>query len=242
METFMVKQTLEEFLSTENIKDDASKAFEEAAHFLMNNCLLQVGEEKYRLVELEFYYWSENHEDWYIHNHVKGGHPKQKEFGKWYVHASGLDLTFGKDGNAGGILLRGIKKINNDGKTCEPIYSGPINLRKPMLKNDEKNVMSSFEALDELDAFNNHIVSIVENVEPFNEDAICYTRVGLKEKANDTNAEMLNRHYRYIAEYMHNPECIHPFKEKEKVAKHLLLNTDKIKDEKKVLGYNLSRK
>jgi hypothetical protein len=232
----MVKQKLEELLSTQNIKKDASEAFKEAANFLMNDCLLKIGEEKFRIIELEFYYWSKNHPDCYIHDHENGGHTKQKEFGRWYVHASGIDLTFGRDGNAGGVLLRGIRNIES-----QKILSGPINLRQPLLRDNEKNVMSSFKALDDLDAFDNIRVSIVRKDEPYVDNVICYTRVGLKGKANDTNANMLNRHYRYIAEYIHNSNCIHPFREKEKVAKHLR-NTDKIKDVKEVLGYDLSHK
>jgi 3-methyladenine DNA glycosylase Mpg len=241
MKIFMVKQKLEELLSTKKIEENASEAFNEAAKFLMKDCLLQIRGEKFRIIELEFYYCSRDHRDCYIHDYEKGGHAKQKQFGRWYVHASGLDLTFGSDGNAGGILLRGIKKIDNDGNPSKTIYSGPINLRQPVLRDNERNVMSSFKVLDELDALDNTIVSIVKKNRPFDGDVICFSRVGLKEKASDTDASMLNRHYRYIAEYKYDSTCIHPFREKEMVAKHLL-NIGKIEDLKDVLGYNLSHK
>ena len=46
----MIKETLETILSTQNIEKGAEAAFKKEAHFLMNNCLLQIGSEKYRLI------------------------------------------------------------------------------------------------------------------------------------------------------------------------------------------------
>jgi hypothetical protein len=71
--------------------------------------------ERYRLVEIEFYYHGTKHLDPFAHQH-----PLQQTSGRWYFHRDGeqyrggsfkgLDLTFGSGDSFGGILIRSIMR------------------------------------------------------------------------------------------------------------------------------------
>lgn len=212
-----LKQRFREILSTNNIEKDPFNAFLHAAKLLMNESFLKIDQNEYRVIECEFYYWSKNHQDCYIHDYTNGGNAEQKKFGTWYPHPSGIDLTFGNidDATAGGILLRGSRRLDNN-----EILSGPINLRKPMLRDGDKNVMGSFGHLSEIeDAFDNSICCVVENNDHVVDKRILTsTRVGLPERKEDRNNEMKDREYRFIADF-DSQQFKHPFKEKEYVAK-----------------------
>ncbi len=88
--------------------------FTRIAERLLNGSRLIVGQRPYRLVEIEFYYWSKDHPDPFTHRD-----PIQFHIGHWYFHRThgvyrggsfkGLDLTFGHGDASGGILIRGIE-------------------------------------------------------------------------------------------------------------------------------------
>jgi 3-methyladenine DNA glycosylase Mpg len=88
--------------------------FTSIAERLLNSSQLLVGGKPYRLVEIEFYYWSPTHPDPFTHRD-----PIQFDIGHWYFHRTrgvyrggsfkGLDLTFGHDDASGGILIRGLE-------------------------------------------------------------------------------------------------------------------------------------
>jgi 3-methyladenine DNA glycosylase Mpg len=88
--------------------------FTRIAEQLLNSSRLVVGRQPYRLVEIEFYYWSKAHPDPFTHRN-----PIQFDIGHWYFHRThgvyrggsfkGLDLTFGQGDASGGILIRGIQ-------------------------------------------------------------------------------------------------------------------------------------
>lgn len=131
------------FQINEESDESIQHSFIQIANTLMNDCALQVNEQFYRIVECEFYYNSNNHPDPFVH-----GHDLQKQtFGKWYFHGSGLDITLGNDKGYGGILLRGLARINkgsieptrNDAifgplKICTEIFSqfGFINIDRSL--------------------------------------------------------------------------------------------------------------
>lgn len=87
--------------------------FTRIAERLLNGCRLIAGREPHRLVEIEFYYWSDAHPDPFAHRD-----PIQFHIGRWYFHRThgtyrggsfkGLDLTFGEGQTSGGILIRGM--------------------------------------------------------------------------------------------------------------------------------------
>jgi hypothetical protein len=87
-------------------------AFRALADLLLNRSTLVVGGEPHRLTEVELYYHGPDHADDFAHKN-----PLQREIGLWYFHRfgeeyrsgtyKGLDVTFGRDGAYGGILIRG---------------------------------------------------------------------------------------------------------------------------------------
>lgn len=97
--------------------NDPDQWFTRIADRLLNGSRLRAGGRAHRLVEIEFYYWSEAHPDPFTHRD-----PIQFAIGHWYFHRSrgtyrggsfkGLDLTFGDPTASGGILLRGLETPN----------------------------------------------------------------------------------------------------------------------------------
>ena len=93
---------------------DLDSWFTRIADRLLNGSRLVAGQQAYRLVEIEFYYWSNAHQDPFTHRD-----PIQFHIGLWYFHRSrgsyrggsfkGLDLTFGDPTSSGGILIRGLE-------------------------------------------------------------------------------------------------------------------------------------
>jgi hypothetical protein len=89
------------------------------AYDLMNNWVLSANESHFRLTEIEFYYrQGTEHNDMFIH-----GNKLQDEYGRWYFHGSGLDITIGRSAYSASILIRAIFNI----KSAEYIY-GPLNV------------------------------------------------------------------------------------------------------------------
>jgi hypothetical protein len=99
--------------------------FEDIARNLFSEYELVAGNKIYELCELEFYYNSSDHDDPYIH-----GDEMQKTNSQWYFHGSGIDITLGcsENNSYGGILIRGIKDIENFSK----FISGPLLVAKEL--------------------------------------------------------------------------------------------------------------
>lgn len=100
--------------------EDGPTRFRKCAEFLMNQCILETSQNKYRFTEIEFYKYSSKHPDGFCHNHKT-----QEEMGKWYFHPynDGVDITFGDRSEKvfGGILVRGIRRDKvNDDPICGP--------------------------------------------------------------------------------------------------------------------------
>ncbi len=86
---------------------------------MLNDCAIENHESIFRLIEIEFYWTSPNHNDnsTYQRNHVE---PKN---GDWFFHYSGVDIALKNDklGGFGGILIRGIYNFKKN-----KIYKGPM--------------------------------------------------------------------------------------------------------------------
>ena len=143
MDTFLHKLTKAYLF----LYKDVILAFEDIATDLLTSYVIQKGEVKYRLTDIEFYLYHDGHKDIITY-------PRISPAGSWFFHSSGVDITFESDvyfpkhskkprltTNAffGGILIRGIEKIVTAGKN-EPFKS-------PMLSCDE--------LFDQFDAFGN---------------------------------------------------------------------------------------
>lgn len=103
--------------------NDIEASFARVANELMNHFVITSGAKSFRIAEIEFYF-SEitgTHNDNYTH-----GHDLQLTTGNWYQHGSGLDITIGNQHAYGGILIRALQEINQEGKEIRYIY-GPLN-------------------------------------------------------------------------------------------------------------------
>ena len=88
--------------------------FHDIAVRLLGACRLRAAGSVNRLVEIEFYFDSEEHPDPFTHRHAE-----QRTSGRWYFHRigasyrggsfKGFDLTFGDGLAHGGILIRSLE-------------------------------------------------------------------------------------------------------------------------------------
>lgn len=96
--------------------------FESIARLLMIGYEIETAVGKYRIKEIEFYYYSDSHPDETTYGFIKEGKhysPRilrhknaQRIQGSWFFHYSGIDLVFGDENNPGGILIRTIEREN----------------------------------------------------------------------------------------------------------------------------------
>lgn len=128
---------LQEYLQKLDVYDldDLNEKFKEIADFLMNQCVVKVGTRKFRMMEIEFYLFSEKHYDIiaYPRTNMDGG--------EWFFHASGVDICFNshceqdsdgifklneKRNKFGGILIRGIVELDDHLNPIGKSIAGPI--------------------------------------------------------------------------------------------------------------------
>lgn len=204
------------------------QSFKAIADTLLKDFKIKVNNQFYRLLDIEFYY---SHEgklvDPYIH-----GNDLQKETGRWYFHGSGIDITFGDDGNYGGILIRGIGKLAKDGKEgiIEEEIHGPVNVMKELTSN--------FHAV--MDVSPNEFCLVKMNIEQKSElptmFIISSNRIGLETHSTDKDGLFKLKPYRFIAAFHENGK--NKFKDKEKVVKAAVESCAlKEEDAIKILGY-----
>lgn len=186
---------LEAIKNKENnhVNIDYEQLFYEIAKRLMNKFCLRVGNKKFILTEIEFYYFQKNyHCDCNVHQHEL-----QKEFGI-YLHdkhgRGGMDITFGSKECYGGILVRGIKE---DSK--QNFISGPLNVTDVITKVLERK----YEDIQGRNLLSKEIVLEKMNIQF--EDIFYGPRIGLVNE-ND----FLVKNYRFITYF--SPQ--HKFLEK----------------------------
>jgi 3-methyladenine DNA glycosylase Mpg len=175
-----------------------NESFYRISDELMNHCLIQINNMKFRIAELEFYYSSTNHPDPYIHKDSI----QYEEF-KWYFHRSskklkiktgnrkGLDITFGNQSKniAAGILIRGV--LNTLRSEIQDGYiNGPSRVVDKIM---EVTGINDLEKLEGTSVFDNQFLSIVPNDNSI-EKVYFAPRVGLSNKDSDFK----DRPYRYF--------------------------------------------
>jgi hypothetical protein len=139
-------EDLEKMLkSVENIskETDAEEVFKTIAQKLFNECVIKKGKDTYEFLEIEFYYYSKNHQDITTY-------PRDAKIGEWFTHLSGMDIAFNsekkEDANrpksqkkhfineyGGGILVRSIRKKYP--KDINDYYFGPLNTMIHLFQN-----------------------------------------------------------------------------------------------------------
>lgn len=111
--------------------------FNSMAKFALTNLAIKVGNIKYYLLEIEFYYCNKLLED---KESFKRTYKRDCEAGELFLHYSGLDFCFAtsKDNNSyGGILIRSVLK-HEDGKKDE-IIPGPLRCANEIINQCFKN-------------------------------------------------------------------------------------------------------
>ncbi len=124
MKGILEAKKLNELLNVRKILEEdgfsIDRIFECIAMKLFREYHIQKGKDRYDFLEIEFYYYAQGHEDIITY-------PRRVEKGKWYFHASGVDISFESvcadinksckertPGNDyfGGILIRSLLKDN----------------------------------------------------------------------------------------------------------------------------------
>jgi hypothetical protein len=138
---------------------------------LLNKTLLIIENDKYQIMEIEFYLNSIQHPDPFVHKNSQ-----QLTSGKWYFHRmgegmkykngtfKGLDITFGLN-CYGGILIRAIYDIKNN-----QMIEGPCLVVNEIL--NKTNLDNIEDLVDYLpgDVFNGPLKIINMAVSPANND------------------------------------------------------------------------
>jgi hypothetical protein len=136
--------------------EDAEKIFYNTAVELMLKYILKTSMTEYYLTEIEFYLFSEFHQD-----KSTNCHPLQKNTSHWYFHRfgkkdtviihnrKGVDIVFGNEECWGGILIKGIQNTANEkdyvygqSKVVDRIISDSGNSLSSIAKNIEKEEIS----------------------------------------------------------------------------------------------------
>lgn len=177
-----------------------SALFDEIADFLLNKCIIRVGDKNYRLLEIEFYLCSSSHQDLitYPRNDEKGGN--------WFFHQSGVDICFksscmpasedGKyclsnDNRFGGILIRSMIEI--DDKMNYLPKSEPKPIHGPMKCMDA--LFKTFGALD--DNRNESQIPFIDECFSLSEETVMKTQrhIPIKNTAEDKIKSILKNKY-----------------------------------------------
>ncbi len=98
----------------------SQEQFQKMAECLMNDYVICKGNELYRMMEIEFYWHDENHQDKsvYKRNHIDPLH------GAWFFHFSGVDIALkNSSGGYGGVLIRSILNISDSELK---VHKGPM--------------------------------------------------------------------------------------------------------------------
>jgi 3-methyladenine DNA glycosylase Mpg len=137
----------EENITFDIDEKDIETSFDLISQKIFSEFQIVANVHKYRIIELEFYYYSEQHKDFQTYRK-----DKQKTNGEWFFHYSGIDITIGnKDLKAqGGILIRSIGKLDINKQITEFIC-GPLRTKDELLNNyNSINSDKRFLYLDKL--------------------------------------------------------------------------------------------
>jgi len=220
------------FESRETILNDIDKIANKFCH----DVYIKVNTSCYRITDFEFYTYSEKFPDPQTHKNKL-----QLENGKFYLHSSGVDITFGDGVNYGGILLRSVIKMydGTDDKSgfLKEQFDGPQIVATELFSN-----------LHNLNDNEPNIISLID-IEGRNQDS-CFSRgklliktkrVGLMPKEQDKDDFYMGLHFRYIVILNSFPKFKQKVKGIEELLKKEIINGNLKPDEaNSILGYNRS--
>lgn len=159
--------------------------FPELAEYLLNNCVFKVKNNLFRICEIEFYYFGDDHEDQYVHCN-----DDQLENGKIYFHKmknsyksgtfKGMDIALSNGKSYFGVLIRALYDLEN-----KIMINGPSKSVDKVLEIlGFHNVLSLMESRNFklIDINSNDDIEIKDHVYDVTEKIYCGTRIGLSDK------------------------------------------------------------
>lgn len=109
-------------------KESVAQIFKRIAEVLKNDCVIKFQDNKYRILDFEFYYYSKNHQDISVH-------PRNSEALCWYINDfGGIDLNFESKVNM--VFVENGKKKSYKYKLTDDSYFGGILIRQIMRLSD----------------------------------------------------------------------------------------------------------
>lgn len=214
-------------------KESILKSFDDIAETLTQKVNLKINNSFYRIVDFEFYTFSENLQDPYTYKNNL-----QLQNCKLYLHGSGIDITLGDGINYGGVLLRSIIKLYGDSEPEQGFmkqqFIGPQIVATEIISN-----------LNPLNSFVNNEISIID-VKTLNNNFKFYPakkvvktkRVGLTHIPTDKDGFFKNLPIRYIAILPRFPKFKYIIKGIESIITENVLNGEiLINEAREILGY-----
>jgi hypothetical protein len=196
---------------------------------------IKINKHYYRIIDFEFYIFSNSFPDPHTYKN-----DLQLQNGKFYLHASGIDITFGDGINHGGILLRSIVKLLSG--------SGPDEGFMKLQIDGPQNVATElFSNINSLESHEKNEISLID-IEGHNMDSTFYPalrtiktkRVGLSHKLSDQDDYYKNIQLRYINILPKFPNFKQTIKGIENILKEdLAKGSITIEEANKILGYNM---
>jgi hypothetical protein len=184
-----------------NCKEDYSIEFSRIAKIILNCVDLVTLKNSYLIREIEFYYYSAYHTDYYCHKV-----PRQQLNSRFYFHRfkdpdkyvnlkrKGLDITIGNNNEIyGGILIRAIQN-----KKTGEIYNGIGNLTNLII--NEIGGTSEIEKIYklEIDVFNNNSCLFLSSSSDKGFRIFKKQRQGLNLISKDTDRFYIDSKYNYF--------------------------------------------
>ena len=169
--------------------------FDAVADSLLNRYLLIINNQEWRITEIEFYYYSDEHPDGYTHKDTN-----QKKSNEWYFHRQnggafkggtykGLDISCGNGINYGGILIRSISRDNQ-------LIEGPCNVVNKILEITCCDSISDLVTKITSNIFENGLLYLKETFDN-KVEIMKGPRVGLTLKQNK-QLDYIYKNYRYV--------------------------------------------
>ncbi|MFY7653005.1 MAG: hypothetical protein ACOVQE_09885 [Chitinophagaceae bacterium] len=211
------------------------KSFDRIADKFSKDVYLKINNSCYRLVDFEFYTFSKIFPDPHTYKNEL-----QLQTGQFYVHGSGVDITFGDGINYGGILIRSIVKLY-DGSEQE------YGFMKRQIDGPQKVATELFSNLNSLISNEKNDIKIVD-LKGHNQDACFYPalktikskRIGLTTKPSDSDNYFMNLPLRYIT-LIPKFKFVLKIKGIEAILKESVLDGKiELEEVKKILGYKLT--
>jgi hypothetical protein len=202
---------LAELISEPIDEENGEDVFRNVAYNIMLKYNLRTPVAAYHLTEIEFYLFSENHQDKSTHGHVL-----QMKNSHWYFHRhgktnsiksgnrKGVDIVFGNEKSHGGILIRGIQNVAND---MDYVY-GPSKVVDRIMEDANIRSVPNLEAIEQQEVSSNAVLSIQRSKTGLTEEVIACPRHGL---GSNATVALKEKGYRFLI-YPHKE---HKGKEKE---------------------------